>query len=104
MDLYILYPHCLPHHILPLSLFPSCTPSLPHHILSLSLLQLYPYHMQDVMVQGLRVTPFSYYCSMMHDMVQNEKSYDSLPNFTAADCELDDDVMTTSSYLTVTLY
>ena len=43
--------------------------------------------MQDVMVQGLRVTPFSYYCSMMHDMVQHEKSYDSLPNFTAADCE-----------------
>lgn len=42
------------------------------------------------MVQGLRVTPFSYYCSMMYDMVQNEKSYDSLPNFTAADCELDD--------------
>ncbi|CAI8043415.1 Protein FAM91A1 [Geodia barretti] len=42
--------------------------------------------MQDVMVQGLRVTPFSYYCSMMYDMVQSEKSYDSLPNFTAADC------------------
>jgi hypothetical protein len=47
---------------------------------------LYPYHMQDVMVQGLRATPFSYYCSMMYDMVQHEKSYDSLPNFTAADC------------------
>ena len=24
---------------------------------------------------------------MMYDMVQSEKSYDSLPNFTAADCE-----------------
>ena len=49
--------------------------------------QLYPYHMQDVMVQGLRMTPFCYYSSMMHDMVQSERSYDSLPNFTAADCE-----------------
>lgn len=73
MGLYILCHYCLPQHIPP----------------SLSI-QLYPYHMQDVMVQGLRVTPFSYYCSMMYDMVQNEKSYDSLPNFTAADCELDD--------------
>ncbi|EAW92052.1 family with sequence similarity 91, member A1, isoform CRA_d [Homo sapiens] len=41
---------------------------------------LYPYHLSDIMVKGLRITPFSYYTGIM------EKSYDSLPNFTAADC------------------
>ena len=50
-------------------------------------LQLYPYHLQDMLVQGLRVTPFGYYCNMMYDTMLSEKSYDSLPNFTAADCE-----------------
>ena len=49
--------------------------------------QLYPYHLQDILVQGLRMTPFNYYCSMMHSMVHLEKSYDALPNFTAADCK-----------------
>ncbi|KAK3508445.1 hypothetical protein QTP70_029433 [Hemibagrus guttatus] len=68
-------------------------------------LMLYPYHLSDIMVKGLRVTPFSYYISIMesgmagsavfsgsfdpHDLAQDimnsEKSYDSLPNFTAAD-------------------
>ena len=47
--------------------------------------QLYPYHLQDMLVRGLRVTPFSYYSNMMFDIMSNEKSYDSLPNFTAAD-------------------
>ncbi|XP_077864377.1 protein FAM91A1-like [Saccoglossus kowalevskii] len=49
-------------------------------------LMLYPYHLSDIMVKGLRVTPFSYYSGMMHDIMSNERSYDSLPNFTAADC------------------
>ena len=49
-------------------------------------LQLYPYHLQDMMVQGLRVTAFSYYTSMVGDIMMKEHSYDSLPNFTAADC------------------
>ncbi|CAM1299012.1 FAM91A1 (predicted) [Pycnogonum litorale] len=49
-------------------------------------LMLYPYHLADVVVKGLRVTPFQYYISMMQDIMQQEKSYDSLPNFTAADC------------------
>ncbi|BFZ16729.1 hypothetical protein BsWGS_19768 [Bradybaena similaris] len=49
-------------------------------------LMLYPYHLSDIMVKGLRVTPFSYYSSMMQDIMNQEKSYDSLPNFTAADC------------------
>ena len=38
-----------------------------------------------MLVRGLRVTPFSYYSNVMFDIMSNEKSYDSLPNFTAAD-------------------
>jgi len=49
-------------------------------------LMLYPYHLQDMLVQGLRVTPFAYYSGMMSDIMYSEKSYDALPNFTAADC------------------
>uniref|UniRef100_A0A8C3RX19 Family with sequence similarity 91 member A1 n=1 Tax=Chelydra serpentina TaxID=8475 RepID=A0A8C3RX19_CHESE len=49
-------------------------------------LMLYPYHLSDIMVKGLRITPFSYYTGIMEDIMNNEKSYDSLPNFTAADC------------------
>jgi hypothetical protein len=52
-------------------------------------LMLYPYHLSDVIVKGLRITPFNYYIHMMQDIMQQEKSYDSLPNFTAADCTLD---------------
>jgi len=52
-------------------------------------LMLYPYHLSDVIVKGLRVTPFSYYTNIMADIMSQEKSYDSLPNFTAADCECD---------------
>lgn len=28
-------------------------------------LMLYPYHLSDIMVKGLRVTPFSYYIGIM---------------------------------------
>lgn len=28
-------------------------------------LMLYPYHLSDIMVKGLRVTPFSYYVGIM---------------------------------------
>ena len=49
--------------------------------------QLYPYHLQDKMIEGLRVTPFLYYSNMMQDIMTSERSYDSLPNFTAADCK-----------------
>ncbi|XP_076462522.1 protein FAM91A1-like [Babylonia areolata] len=49
-------------------------------------LMLYPYHLSDVVVKGLRITPFMYYINMMQDIMMQEKSYDSLPNFTAADC------------------
>ncbi|EPY84790.1 hypothetical protein CB1_000444023, partial [Camelus ferus] len=50
-------------------------------------LMLYPYHLSDIMVKGLRITPFSYYTGIMEDIMNSEKSYDSLPNFTAADCK-----------------
>ncbi|KAK6641108.1 hypothetical protein RUM44_012810 [Polyplax serrata] len=49
-------------------------------------LMLYPYHLSDVFVFGLRVTPFQYYIAMMESIMTQERSYDSLPNFTAADC------------------
>uniref|UniRef100_A0AC34R9X7 Protein FAM91A1 n=1 Tax=Panagrolaimus sp. JU765 TaxID=591449 RepID=A0AC34R9X7_9BILA len=48
-------------------------------------LMLFPYHLSDVIVKGLRMTPFMYYMNMMVDIMEAEKSYDSLPNFTAAD-------------------
>ncbi|CAD5117523.1 DgyrCDS6290 [Dimorphilus gyrociliatus] len=49
-------------------------------------LMLFPYHLSDVIVKGLRLTPFAYYINMMVDIMNAEKSYDCLPNFTAADC------------------
>ena len=48
---------------------------------------MYPYHLSDVVVKGLRVTPFQYYISVLTEIMTAEKSYDSLPNFTAADCK-----------------
>ena len=51
-------------------------------------LMLYPYHLSDVMVRGLRVTPFQYYVSMVETIMLQERSYDALPNFTAADCNI----------------
>lgn len=47
---------------------------------------LYPYHLSDLFVRGLRITPFNYYLDMMADLMQSERSYDTLPNFTAFDC------------------
>ena len=49
-------------------------------------LMLFPYHLSDVVVRGLRTTPFAYYSQMMQDIMNAERSYDSLPNFAAADC------------------
>lgn len=28
-------------------------------------MMLYPYHLSDIMVRGLRITPFTYYTNMM---------------------------------------
>uniref|UniRef100_A0A915CDR7 Protein FAM91A1 n=1 Tax=Parascaris univalens TaxID=6257 RepID=A0A915CDR7_PARUN len=48
-------------------------------------LMLYPYHLSDIVVRELRVTPFSYYINIMMGLMNAEKSYDALPNFAAAD-------------------
>jgi hypothetical protein len=50
-------------------------------------LMLFPYHLSDVIINGLVITPFQYYAAMLEDLIAQERSYDSLPNFTAADCE-----------------
>lgn len=50
-------------------------------------LMLFPYHLADMIVKGLRMTPFNYYISVIEKLIQAEKSYDTLPNFTAADCK-----------------
>uniref|UniRef100_A0A6M2DPN4 Protein FAM91A1 n=1 Tax=Xenopsylla cheopis TaxID=163159 RepID=A0A6M2DPN4_XENCH len=53
---------------------------------SMECLMLYPYHLADIIVKGLRVTPFNYYIDMLEELMKQERSYDTLPNFTAADC------------------
>ncbi|KAM7294169.1 protein FAM91A1 isoform X1 [Ixodes scapularis] len=53
---------------------------------SRSHLMLYPYHLSDYIVTRMRITPFQYYISVMQDLMEQERSYDSLPNFTATDC------------------
>lgn len=50
-------------------------------------LMLYPYHLADMVCKGLRITPFIYYISIVEKLIQLEKSYDFIPNFTAADCK-----------------
>lgn len=47
---------------------------------------LFPYHLADMIVKGLRLTPFSYYINAVERLIQADRSYDTLPNFTAADC------------------
>ncbi|KAF0309276.1 Protein FAM91A1 [Amphibalanus amphitrite] len=49
-------------------------------------LMLYPYHLADIVVKGLRLSPFEYCTSVVQLIMEQERSYDSLPNFTAADC------------------
>ena len=35
--------------------------------------------------KGLHITPFNYYLEIFVEMLKTDKSYDSLPNFTAVD-------------------
>ncbi|XP_017472679.1 PREDICTED: protein FAM91A1 [Rhagoletis zephyria] len=53
---------------------------------SINGLLLFPYHLADIITKGLRVTPFNYYLDLLSQLLRNDKSYDTLPNFTAADC------------------
>ena len=60
-----------------------------------------------MIVKGLRVTPFGYNIDMMKDVMTKEKSYDSLPNFAAADCKCSSTVFSAQTELYVpvkTLY
>lgn len=47
---------------------------------------LFPYHLSNYIISGMRTTPFQYYQSILIQMIESEKNYDTLPNFTAADC------------------
>ncbi|XP_022220353.2 protein FAM91A1 [Drosophila obscura] len=49
-------------------------------------LGVFPYHLTDIVTKGLRVTPFNYYLDVLSQLLRSDKSYDTLPNFTAADC------------------
>lgn len=53
---------------------------------SIGYLCLFPYHLADIVTKGLRVTPFNYYVDVISHLLKHDKSYDTLPNFTAADC------------------
>ncbi|XP_063725172.1 LOW QUALITY PROTEIN: protein FAM91A1-like [Symsagittifera roscoffensis] len=48
-------------------------------------LMVFPYHLSDIF-HTLHTSPFVYYTSMVRSLMKADKSYDSLPNFTAVDC------------------
>ena len=52
---------------------------------SIGTYNLFPYHLSDVITKGLRVTAFNYYLEVISHLLKLDKSYDTLPNFTAAD-------------------
>lgn len=52
---------------------------------SIGTYNLFPYHLSDVITKGLRVTAFNYYIEVISHLLKLDKSYDTLPNFTAAD-------------------
>ena len=43
---------------------------------------LFPYHLAS----RLRVSAYEYYVELITELIRAEKSYDTIPNFTAADC------------------
>lgn len=52
---------------------------------SIATYNLFPYHLADVVSKGLRITPFNFYVEVLAHLLKLDKSYDTLPNFTAAD-------------------
>ncbi|CAM6098822.1 unnamed protein product [Calypogeia fissa] len=48
-------------------------------------LALFPYHLSENVCRILRTPPFQYYCEMLYEVMKNERPYDSIPNFSAAD-------------------
>ena len=53
--------------------------------IGLDRLQLYPYAHIKQLVEHAGETPLSYYTTMLSELLKSEKSYDTLPNFTAVD-------------------
>ena len=47
---------------------------------------LYPYKFETSIMTYCKTTPFGHYRTVLNDMLKAEKSYDSMPNFTAIDC------------------
>lgn len=54
---------------------------------SVQCLNIFPYHLSDIVTKGLRVTPFNYYLEIVALLLRTDRSYDTLPNFTAIDCK-----------------
>ena len=48
-------------------------------------LMVFPYHLSDIF-HTLHTSPFVYYTTMVRLLMKADRSYDSLPNFTAVDC------------------
>ncbi|KAL2622504.1 hypothetical protein R1flu_002709 [Riccia fluitans] len=48
-------------------------------------LALFPYHLAEHVCRIMRITAFRYYCDMLYEVMKNERPYDSVPNFSAAD-------------------
>ena len=50
--------------------------------------QLYPYHLAAALHDSLRspMSPFEYYVEVLYERMSTERSYDTIPNFAAADC------------------
>lgn len=50
-------------------------------------LQVFPYQFSNFLHNQVKVRPFQFYFEMLSSMMKKEMSYDSLPNFTAADVQ-----------------
>ncbi|KAG2449449.1 hypothetical protein HYH02_005596 [Chlamydomonas schloesseri] len=48
-------------------------------------MRLFPYHLSEYVCRVARLTPFKYYSDMLAACLREERSYDRIPNFTAAD-------------------
>ncbi|KAH7301219.1 hypothetical protein KP509_23G016500 [Ceratopteris richardii] len=47
--------------------------------------ELFPYHLAEYVCRIQRISPFKYYSDILYDVMKNERPYDTIPNFTAAD-------------------
>lgn len=47
--------------------------------------RLFPYHLGEYCCRVLRCSPFAFYIDILADTMKDDKAYDFIPNFTAAD-------------------